>query len=185
LKILKVLAVSVLSLATCTAQAAPYQLYLVRHAHKAEVNKAAGGTAAKDPLLSACGKAQAAALATLMAKVPLTKLYHSGYQRTQLTATALLTPNRRLETYPAADIQNLAASLMQQQQNALVVGHSNTVPQLAELLSKTPQAPLTEQDYGLIYQLQFDGNNFISLTTLQLPMPALCEPQKGLNKTNE
>lgn len=176
MKILKILFVSLVSLATCAVQAAPYQLYLVRHAHKAEVNKAAGEAAAKDPALSACGKAQAAALATLLARVPLTKLYHSGYQRTQLTAAALLSPSRHLEDYPAADIQNLANSLIQQQQNALVVGHSNTVPQLAELLSKTPQAPLTEQDYGLIYQLQFDGNNFISLTTLQLPMPALCEP---------
>lgn len=175
MKISKILLVSLLSFATCAAQAATYQLYLVRHAHKAEVNKASGEAAAKDPALSACGKAQAAALATLLARVPLTRLYHSGYQRTQLTAAALLTSNRQLESYPAADIESLASRLMQQQQNALVVGHSNTVPQLAELLSKTPQAPLTEQDYGLIYQLQFDGNNFISLNILQLPMPALCE----------
>lgn len=64
--------------ATAVQAANIQQLYLVRHAEKADNGK--------DPLLSACGQAQAAALATLLQQVQLPMLYHSGYQRTQQTA---------------------------------------------------------------------------------------------------
>lgn len=151
--------------------AAPYQLYLTRHAHKAD--------AGKDPKLSACGQAQAVALATLLAPTAIKALYHTPFQRTKQTAEAMLTQGRSLYSYPAADIAALATQLQQQQQNALVVGHSNTIPQLAALLSAEPQAELTEQDYGAIYQLQFDGGRFISLTKLQLPAPAICQPMSA------
>ncbi len=157
---------SALFLSSFLLQAAPYQLYLMRHAHKADVGK--------DPVLSACGQAQAAALATLLAKAPLTTLYHTEFQRTRETAAAFNGQHRSLQSYQATDIKALATKLLQQQQTALVVGHSNTVPQLAELLSKQPQTKFTEQDYGVIYQLQLNENGFISLTQLQLPMPEIC-----------
>jgi broad specificity phosphatase PhoE len=162
-------ATTLLILSSFQVMAAPYQLYLVRHAHKAD--------AGKDPVLSACGKAQASALATLLAKVPLTKLYHTQFQRTRQTAAALETADRLLLSYQAAELKTLATKLLQQQEPALVVGHSNTVPELAALLSKQPQQPLTEQDYGGIYQLQFNERGFISLTQLQLPMPEICQPR--------
>ncbi len=155
-----------LLLSSFVLQAAPYQLYLVRHAHKAD--------AGKDPVLSACGKAQASALATLLAKVPLKTLYHTEFQRTRQTAAALETADRPLVSYQAAELKTLATQLLQQKASALVVGHSNTVPELAALLSKEPQQPLTEQDYGVIYQLQLNENGFISLTQLQLPLPEIC-----------
>lgn len=175
MKLLKVLTISWLSLSCLQLQAAPYQLYLVRHAHKAAPDKTVSPTAAADPALSACGQAQAKALATLLAKVPLHQLYHTEYLRSKLTATALLSENRQLDPYPAAALSTLATLLQQRQQTALVVGHSNTVPQLVELLSQQPQVAMTEQDYGWIYQLQFDDGGFVSLTRLQLPMPAICQ----------
>ena len=163
----KWVASTLLMLGSFQLVAAPYQLYLVRHAHKAD--------AGKDPLLSACGKAQASALAFLLAKTPLKNLYHTEFQRTRHTAAALETADRSLVSYQAAELKTLATKLLQQKETALVVGHSNTVPELAELLSKQPQAKLTEQDYGVIYQLQFNENGFISLTQLQLPMPEICQ----------
>lgn len=160
-------ATTLLMLSSFQLVAAPYQLYLVRHAHKAD--------SGKDPVLSACGNAQAAALATLLAKVPLTKLYHTQFQRTRQTAATLVAGDRSLASYPAAELKTLVTELLQQKQTALVVGHSNTVPELAELLSKQPQEPLTEQDYGVVYQLQLNEHGFISLTQLQLPMPEICD----------
>ncbi len=163
----KWVATTLLMLSSFQLVAAPYQLYLVRHAHKAD--------AGKDPVLSACGKAQASALATLLAKTPLKKLYHTEFQRTRQTAAALETADRPLVSYQAAELKTLATKLLQQKESALVVGHSNTVPELAALLSKQPQQPLTEQDYGVIYQLQLNENGFISLTQLQLPLPEICQ----------
>ncbi len=142
------------------------QLYLVRHAEKAD--------SSKDPELSACGQAQAAALATLLQGVPLPLLYHSGYQRTKQTAAASLKDGRSLQQYDAKDLTTLAKELQSTGTNALVVGHSNTTPQLATLLSKMAVPELTEQDYGRIYQLTRAGELW-SLQILQLPQPAECK----------
>lgn len=142
------------------------QLYLVRHAEKAELSK--------NPVLSACGEAQANALATLLQDVNLPLLYHSGYQRTQQTAAASLKAGRQLQQYDAKDLPALAAQLRKTTANALVVGHSNTTPQLATLLSQLAAPALKEEDYGRIYQLTRAGEEW-SLQILQLPIPTLCQ----------
>jgi len=142
------------------------QLYLVRHAEKADTSK--------DPALSACGQAQAAALATLLQGVPLPVLYHSGYQRTKQTAAASLQDGRRLQQYDAKELPALAKVLQSTGENVLVVGHSNTTPQLATLLSKLAAPELGEQDYGRVYQLSRSGELW-SLQILQLPQPAACQ----------
>ncbi len=152
---------------SATVQAADIQqLYLVRHAEKAD--------ASKDPALSACGQAQAAALATLLQGVPLPVLYHSGYQRTKQTAAASLQDGRKLQQYDVKDLPALANALQSTGENALVVGHSNTTPQLATLLSKLAAPELGEQDYGRVYQLSRAGERW-SLQILQLPQPAQCQ----------
>jgi broad specificity phosphatase PhoE len=150
-----------------TVNAAPQiqQLYLVRHAEKAGDSK--------DPPLSACGSAQAAALATLLGQLDIPSLYHSGYQRTKQTATASLKEGRSLQQYDAKNLAALAAQLQSTGENALVVGHSNTTPQLATMLSKLPAPELGEQDYGRVYQLTRAGELW-SLQILQLPKPAEC-----------
>ena len=151
-----------------TAQASDMQqFYLVRHAEKADQSK--------DPVLSACGQAQARALATLLQNVNLPQLYHSGYQRTLQTATTSLKAGRQLQQYDAKDLPALAAQLRKSTANALVVGHSNTTPQLATLLSKQVAPELGEGDYGRIYQLTRAGAQW-SLQILQLPQPAECQP---------
>ncbi len=152
--------------ATAVQAADIQQLYLVRHAAKAD--------SSKDPVLSACGQAQAAALATLLQDVPLPLLYHSGYQRTKQTAAASLKEGRQLQQYDAKDLPALAKVLQSTGENALVVGHSNTTPQLATLLSKLPAPDLGEQDYGRVYQLSRAGAQW-SLQILQLPQPAECK----------
>lgn len=142
------------------------QLYLVRHAEKAD--------ASKDPVLSACGQAQAAALSTLLQHVQLPVLYHSGYQRTKQTAAASLKDARQLQQYDAKDLPALVKVLQSTGTNALVVGHSNTTPQLATLLSKLAAPEMAEQDYGRIYQLTRAGTQW-SLQVLQLPQPEECQ----------
>ncbi len=165
-RLLTVLLLSTLSLGSPASVADQIQhLYLVRHAEKAD--------SSKDPQLSACGKAQAAALATLLSQLDLPKLYHSGYQRTRDTAAASLQDNRSLVAYDAKDLPALAALLTSTTTDALVVGHSNTTPQLATLLSKQPVPSLGETDYGRIYQLSRAGGHW-SVQLLQIPRPSAC-----------
>jgi phosphohistidine phosphatase SixA len=152
-------------------QSALYQLYLVRHAEKQQVS-----SNESDPALSVCGLAQAKALATLLQQVRLPTLYHSPYQRTRQTASALLQQGRQLQQYQTAEADTLAQQLLQQQQSALVVGHSNTVPALVSLLTGREVPAMHEQQYGLIYQLNFSGQQLLTLQLLQLPAPAACQP---------
>lgn len=111
-----------------------------------------------------------------MSQVRLPKLYHSPYQRTRQTASALLQPGRQLQQYHTAAAATLAQQLLQQQQSALVVGHSNTIPALINLLTGREVPVMHEQQYGLIYQLNFSGQQLLTLQLLQLPPPAACQP---------
>lgn len=144
--------------------------YLVRHAEKSSEGK--------DPPLSPCGEAQAAALAQLLSQVPLQQLYHSNYQRTRQTAAALQQNGRPLLAYDPKDLNQLAERLLHHNGSAvLVAGHSNTTPELATLLSGIRVPTMTEQDYGRVYQLTrvIQGEqSFWAFQLLQLPEPALC-----------
>ena len=150
--------------------AAPYQLFLVRHAEKAATKP--------DPALSTCGQQQAKALATLLKDVPLPQLFHTPYQRTMMTAQALSQTDRKLQPYDPAKLAAFAAQLQQHQQSAVVVGHSNTTPELAALLSGQPVAPMAETEYGIIYQLVFADQQLVALNRLQLPPVAACVAAK-------
>ena len=46
----------------------------------------------------------------------------------------------------------------------LIVGHSNTLPQLARVLCKCEVADMDEAVYGIRYTIRFDANGRPSLT---------------------
>ena len=121
-------------------------VYLVRHAEK--------HTDSKDPALTACGQARADALATRLAGVNLAAVYATPYQRTQQTAAAVAKQQKLAVTqYDPRQPQVLLSQLTEKTLPVLVVGHSNTVPELVAQLSGIAMAPLTEQDYDLIYEV--------------------------------
>lgn len=159
--------IALLGVTTCALHAAPLEIYLVRHAEKFK-------SADKDPVLSPCGLAQAKAMAHLI-PAPLSTIYHSGYQRTQQTAQhlALAQSDAKLQPYNASDLPALAAKILQQDSSVLVVGHSNTTPELIHLLSQLPAPQITEQDYGVVYQLKQSGQGY-SLMTYTIVQPAIC-----------
>jgi len=147
-----------------------YQLFLVRHAEKAATKP--------DPALSICGEMQAKTLATLLKDVALPQLFHTPYQRTMMTAQALSQPDRKLQPYDPSKLAAFAAQLQQNQQSAVVVGHSNTTPELAALLSGQQIAAMAETEYGIIYQLVFSDQQLVALNRLQLPPVAACVAAK-------
>ncbi|WP_214000768.1 phosphoglycerate mutase family protein [Arsukibacterium sp.] len=131
-------------------------IYLVRHAEKQDDGK--------DPALSECGQARAQALADYFAKVPLAAVYATPYQRTQQTAAAVANSKHLpVKNYDPAKPEQLRQQLLAYSQPVLVVGHSNTVPQLVTLLSGIEMAPLTEQQYGLLYQVQLGEQGSVTL----------------------
>ncbi|HEX5794121.1 MAG TPA: phosphoglycerate mutase family protein [Rheinheimera sp.] len=135
-------------------------IYLVRHAEKRQVGV--------DPALTACGLARANALAADLAEVKLAAVFATPYQRTQQTAAAVAHSQQlKVSLYDPRDTEALLQQLNQQNQPVLIVGHSNTVPQLVTQLSGIAMAPLTEQDFDMLYQVDTaSGSNTLKRVTL-------------------
>lgn len=133
---------------------------LVRHAEKATDDP-------KDPALTPAGEQRAARLSQRLADVPLSAVYSSDYRRTRQTATP--TADRHgveVTIYDAAQpADTFAASLRERHpaETVLVVGHSNTIPQLMAALCKCTAHVIGEDDYGDLLEIRLDADGRYSL----------------------
>jgi broad specificity phosphatase PhoE len=134
---------------------------IVRHAEKAADDP-------KDPALSAAGQARAERLATVLKGMPLAAAYATQYRRTQLTAApaakacGLEVTVRPIDaTNEATYAKDLAHEIRQGPPGraVLVVGHSNTVPELVQVLTGTAPEPMADSEFDRIYvvSLPADG----------------------------
>lgn len=142
------------------------QIFLSRHMEKA--------SSGQDPALSPCGVAQAQAFATQLKDIALPHLMHTPFLRTQQTAQAFLKADRQLLSYDPRQVEALINELKSKTGNVLVIGHSNTIPLLVEKMTGQTVAPLKEQDYGRIYILTEQSQQW-QLHISQLPTPVLCQ----------
>lgn len=149
--------ISLLMVLLASAMAVADTVYLVRHAEK--------HTEGKDPALTACGQARADALASSLAGVKLAAVYSTPYQRTRQTAAAVAKQQQLdITLYDPRQPEVLVKQLTTLNQSALVVGHSNTVPELVAQLSGIAMAALTEQDYDLLYQVKLTAPVSVSIS---------------------
>ena len=134
-------------------------IFLVRHAERAddgpESNRMAMDPEMRDdPPLSAAGLARAALLATMLKDAGITTVHSTDYARTrqtgQPTADAL---GLELQIYRANDLEAVAEHLLAAPGRHLVVGHSNTTPDLAAALGGDPGPPIESLEYDRLYLL--------------------------------
>ena len=133
---------------------------VVRHAEKRTDDP-------RDPTLSDAGQARAAALAQRFRSSPLTAAYATGFRRTQETAGPAAKANGIiLESYDAATPPAEFVTHLRDthtQGRVLVVGHSNTVPDIVAQLCACTVAPIDEATYGQLFEVRIDGNGDASL----------------------
>lgn len=131
--------------ATPTEWVAGPNFYVMRHLNKAE---------GPDPGLSAEGSAAAKRLVTLLAKDPPRVIYVSSTRRARETA-ALVAAKWKLvpKEYDPGDTAALVAHAKAEVGTVLIVGHSNTVPDIVEALGGERPAPLADTDYGDVWHL--------------------------------
>jgi len=133
---------------------------VVRHAEK-------GTDDPKDPALTEAGRRRADALALQFDGTLLTAAYATGYKRTQQTALPSATASGvGVTTYDAASSpREFAAGLRRDHARGkvLIVGHSNTVPEIVSALCDCPIAPMTDTDYGRVFEVTLDGAGRASL----------------------
>ncbi|HSH44860.1 MAG TPA: phosphoglycerate mutase family protein, partial [Longimicrobiales bacterium] len=144
-------------------------LYLVRHAETAD-----DGTG--DPPLSEAGEARASRLARMLAGAGLTAIHTTPYQRTRGTAAAVAEAlGLTAGEYDPADLPGFAARLAESGGRHLVVGHSNTTPALVAALGGDPGGPISESEYGRVYQLTL-GDEGVHTVILGYPGGFLADP---------
>lgn len=126
---------------------------VVRHAEKASDDP-------KDPGLSETGQARAQSLVKALAGLPLSAAYATQYRRTRLTAEPAAQAagvTVRIREANAANARTYADDLvalvrrLHRGGNVLVVGHSNTVPEIVKAFSGIEVEALSDGDYNRIY----------------------------------
>jgi phosphohistidine phosphatase SixA len=147
-----------ISLAASHTAYAFQSIYIVRHAEKKD--------ASKDPELSEQGQARAANLAKILRDSDIGAIFTSEYLRTQKTA-APLADALKIKATALNDSAKLIKALKDDtsSKSALVVGHSNTVPDLLKAFGSDQKIEIGENEFDRLYILtpQKSGKPVINL----------------------
>ena len=124
-------------------------LYCARHCEKVK-------DGSKDPDLTAEGQARAERLGRILSGAKIHRVCTTPYKRTMHTGEAVQrhTGNPTFETYPpdAQDVWLESVLAAGGGKQYFVAGHSNTVPQLLNLLlGKIQFQNIDDEEYGLLY----------------------------------
>jgi len=121
-------------------------IYLVRHAERLDDSK--------DSALSADGQARAARLADTLRDAGITAIFATEYQRTADTARPLAARLRiPVQQVAAGQTGALLAKLKAAGPAAriLVVGHSDTVPELLQMLGHPEEIVIAKGEYDNLF----------------------------------
>lgn len=140
---------------------APTVVFLVRHAEKVD--------ASADPELSQVGAERAVDLAAVLRDSGIERIHSSDYIRTRDTAAPLAVAlGLEVELYDPRDLEALAVRLEEGGGRHLVVGHSNTTPNVVELLGGEPGAEIDEaSEYDRLYVVTIAAGGVASTVLLR------------------
>lgn len=144
----------ILMLSACTSKNQPKTIYIVRHAEKQLVGE--------DPELAFVGGFRAEKLAQILEDQDIKHIFSTDYKRTRSTVAPTATAaGVEIETYDVDNQEALVEKLRSLKGNVLVVGHSNTVSQLANYFVGESEkfADLTELEYEFIYIVTLESNS--------------------------
>lgn len=142
-----------LLLGACTSQNSPKTIYIVRHAEKQLVGN--------DPELAYVGGVRALKLSQILEKENIKHVFSTDYIRTRNTAKPTAEKaGVEIEIYDPKNHDALVEELRKREGNILVVGHSNTVGQVANYFVGEGEkfADLTDLEYDFIYVVTLDKN---------------------------
>jgi broad specificity phosphatase PhoE len=151
------------------ASASTTTILVMRHAEKAALP-------AEDPPLSLAGEGRAQELAHVLGEAPaefrIQGIFVSEFRRTQETVRPLA--NRLgvpVIVVPAADISLVADRARAEYRGGrvLIVGHSNTVPEIVEKLSGEKIPAMAETEYGVVYVVSLPRFSRASVTRFDFP----------------
>jgi phosphohistidine phosphatase SixA len=153
--------------------AAPKYVYVMRHLQKAPGD---------DPPLTEEGAALAEMVAAMLGfdgfgvKAVFATPTRRAMQTGQPLAAFIKVP---VTPYDPKNVPALVAAVNAVPGSVLVVGHSNTVPDLVAAFGGARPKPLTEQDYGTIYQVTVGSGNVREFYVPPPPIPLKAGQERG------
>ncbi|UZD21121.1 phosphoglycerate mutase family protein [Algoriphagus halophytocola] len=149
-------------LSACSTSPKPKTIYIVRHAEKQ--------LDGNDPELSTAGSARARKLAQILAGQNIQHIFSTDYQRTRMTAKPTADQaGISINSYDPQKHDELVIQLRSLEGNILVVGHSNTVGQVANYFVEDGEQyeDLGDTEYNFIYvvTLAKDGTSSVERKT--------------------
>jgi phosphohistidine phosphatase SixA len=146
MKIALTFALALWLLAAPTIAAAQAAVFVVRHAERADTSA--------DSLLSAEGQARASRLAAMLKDAGITQIYTTNLRRTVQTAAPLADALRLTATeLPTTALDALVSRLQAatSRDRVLVVGHSNTVPEILKRLGIAEPITIADTEYDNLF----------------------------------
>jgi broad specificity phosphatase PhoE len=154
----KLLFALILAIIVPQAALAADTVFVMRHLQKAD---------GADPPLSAEGSANARAVADMLAKSGIKAIFATPTRRAMETAQPLAARiGLTVKPYDPSKPDALAAAVAAMPGAVLVVGHSNTVPDLVARFGGKQPVTLGEQDYGTIFVVTHDDGK---VTQIKIP----------------
>lgn len=141
-----ILGLALLALLLPVAVSAQELIVVVRHAERAD--------SSADSLLSATGEARATHLAAMLKDSGITQIYTTDLRRTIQTAAPLASLLKQTPTaLPAADVDGLLVRVHQVSaaDRLLIVGHSNTLPDILKRLGVATPITIADMEYDNLF----------------------------------
>jgi broad specificity phosphatase PhoE len=154
-------ALAAMSLLPGLAAAEPIAIYLVRHSEK---------MAGQDPELTPQGRERARAIAAILHRAGITAIFSTPTVRTRQTAAPLAQQTGlTVQTYDPAAPKALVEKVRGLSGAVLVVGHSNTLPELVRLFGGAPGSDIADDEFDRLYQLLPDADGRVRTILLGTP----------------
>lgn len=113
---------------------------------------ASAKTPGADPELSEAGRARAKALVGVLKDAKITSIFITQYKRTRDTAQPLADANGiPTVTIDATDGARLVQTIEAATGNVLVVGHSNTLPEVIKALGIGDPVTIAEEEFDNVF----------------------------------
>ena len=146
-----------LALLVAAQVAAQPTVFLVRHAERADTVPGTPATMGNDPDLSEAGRVRAESLATLLKDAKISAIFATEFKRTQQTAAPLAKAlGLTVKIVTSKDTAALVKQVKSAKGNVLVVGHSNSVPDVIKGLGVSTPVSIGDDDFDNLFLVARD-----------------------------
>ena len=169
MKMRLIVAAAFLAMAAGASAQAPTTVIVVRHAEKM-------AEPAADPMLTMAGANRVQALAAMLRDAGVSAVITTQYKRTMMTGAALGIPGEVVDARAPGHAKLVADSVLQKHRGrtVLVVGHSNTVPDIVAALGAPKPAPICDEGYDNMFVVTVPVVGAATVTHLHFGLQTAC-----------